>query len=83
MIKIDRLAMVALAAGSALLFAAPAGAVSSKVREACGADYKRFCPSYPPESAKARQCMRQAGKRLSTGCIDALADAGEIRRPRR
>jgi hypothetical protein len=83
MIKIDRLAMVALAAGSALVLAAPAGAVSSKVREACGADYKRFCPSYPPESAKARQCMRQAGKRLSTGCIDALADAGEIRRPRR
>jgi hypothetical protein len=83
MIKIDRLAMVAVAAGSALLLAAPAEAISSKVREACGADYKRFCPSYPPESAKARQCMRQAGKRLSTGCIDALADAGEIRRPRR
>jgi hypothetical protein len=57
--------------------------VSGKVREACGADYKRFCPSYDPNSSKARQCMRQAGKRLSTGCIDALVDAGEIRRPKR
>ena len=61
----------------------PSAAVSAKVRSACAGDYSNFCPAYPPDSAKARQCMRQAGKRLSTGCIDALADAGEIRRPRR
>lgn len=83
MFKLTNFVLVASAAGFALLAAVPASAVSSRVREACGADYQRFCPSYPPESAKARQCMRQAGKRLSVGCIDALADAGEIRRTRR
>ena len=83
MIKVKSFGAILLTAGCALIAAVPAHAVSGKVREACGADYQRFCPSYPPESAKARQCMRQVGKRLSVGCIDALADAGEIRRPRR
>jgi hypothetical protein len=83
MIKVKSFSAIALTAGCALIAAVPAHAVSGKVREACGADYQRFCPSYPPDSAKARQCMRQVGKRLSVGCIDALADAGEIRRPRR
>lgn len=83
MIKPKSMAVIAAAAGCALIAAVPAYAVSGKVREACGADYKRFCPSYDPNSAKARQCMRQVGKRLSVGCIDALVDAGEIRRPRR
>lgn len=83
MLKSKVFAAAAVAVGFALAAVQPANAVSGKVREACGADYKRFCPSYPPESSKARQCMRQVGKRLSTGCIDALVDAGEIRRPRR
>ena len=83
MIKVKSFGAILLTAGCALIAAVQPHAVSGKVREACGADYRRFCPSYPPESAKARQCMRQVGKRLSVGCIDALADAGEIRRPRR
>jgi hypothetical protein len=83
MIKMKSLAVFVVAGGCALMAAAPAHAVSAKVREACGADYKRFCPKYAPESTKARQCMRTVGKRLSVGCIDALVDAGEIRRPRR
>jgi hypothetical protein len=82
MIKLKSFGAIVAVAGCALIANAPAHAVTAKVREACGADYKRFCPSYPPESAKARQCMRQVGKRLSVGCIDALADAGEIRRQR-
>lgn len=80
MIKLHGFGAILVAAGCALIASVPAHAVNSKVREACGADYQRFCPSYPPDSAKARQCMRQVGKRLSVGCIDALADAGEIRR---
>lgn len=83
MIKLKSWAVLAAVAGCALVSVAPAEAVSAKVREACGADYKRFCPRYEPESSKARQCMRQVGKRLSVGCIDALVDAGEIRRPKR
>ncbi len=83
MIKTTSMTAMALAAGLAMIAVSPAGAVSAKVREACGSDYKRFCPKYDPESTKARQCMRSVGKRLSVGCIDALADAGEIKRPRR
>lgn len=83
MINKTNVVALAMAAGLAMIAAAPAGAVTSKVREACGADYKRFCPKYEPNSTKARQCMRSVGKRLSVGCIDALADAGEIRRPKR
>ncbi len=83
MIKMTCMAVLAMAAGLATIATVPAHAVSSKVREACGADYQRFCPKYEPNSTKARQCMRSMGKRLSVGCIDALADAGEIRRPRR
>lgn len=62
------------------LSSAPSLAVSAKIRSACAGDYQTFCPSYDPDSAKARQCMRQVGKRLSQHCIDALADAGEIPR---
>jgi hypothetical protein len=83
MLKITSMTAVAMVAGLAMIATSPAHAVSAKVREACGADYKRFCPKYEPNSTKARQCMRSVGKRLSVGCIDALADAGEIKRPRR
>lgn len=83
MIKMTSVTALAMAAGLAVIATSPAGAVNSKVREACGADYKRFCPKYEPNSTKARQCMRSVGKRLSVGCIDALADAGEIKKPKR
>lgn len=83
MINTKTMTALAMAAGMAMMAVSPAQAVSGRVREACGADYKRFCPQYEPNSTKARQCMRSVGKRLSVGCIDALADAGEIKRPRR
>lgn len=60
-----------------------AAAVSAKVRNACAGDYSRFCPAYDPNSAQARQCMRQVGRRLSSHCIDALEDAGEISRSKK
>ena len=76
--------IAALAAlGTAALLTAPADAASGKIRAACTDDYYRFCPAYEPDTPKMRQCMRQAGKRLSAKCIDALVDAGEVRRPKR
>jgi hypothetical protein len=71
------------ALGAIAILAGPATAAGQKVRSACKDDYFRFCPSYEPDSAKMRQCMRAAGKRLSARCLDALADAGEIRRSKR
>lgn len=76
-------AVAAAALAMTGLLVIPAEAVSSKVRSLCKDDYLRFCPSYEPDSKQARQCMRQVGKRLSPRCIEALADAGEIRRRKR
>lgn len=59
-----------------------AGAVSGSVKNSCANDYFKFCPSHAVGSSSLRQCMRQVGKRLSNGCIDALVKSGEIKRPR-
>ena len=68
-------------AGLALVSGGSAAiAQDSRVRSACSGDYHRFCPSYQVGSAQLRSCMRQAGKRLSPGCVDALVDSGEISR---
>lgn len=66
-----------------VLGAAAASAASAKVERACKNDYFQFCPSYEVGSAGLRSCMRQAGKRLSPRCIDALRDSGEIPRGKR
>lgn len=76
-------APLAASLSALLLWAGPAAAVTAKVRSACADDYTRFCPAYSPDSAQARQCMRQVGRRLSQRCIDALEDAGEIPRSKR
>jgi hypothetical protein len=63
-----------------MLPANAAFAVSERVKSACSSDYHRFCPSHAVGSSSLRACMRQVGKRLSSSCIDALVDAGEIKR---
>ena len=60
--------------------AANAYTYSSRVKSACKTDFYKFCPSYKLESAELRECMRGAGFNISTRCLDALADAGEIPR---
>lgn len=76
-----RYAVAALAVLSAAIFLADvASAASGRVRSACKDDYFRFCPAYAPDTPQLRSCMRQVGKRLSARCVDALVDAGEIRR---
>jgi hypothetical protein len=74
---------LALALGTAALCASSAMAASARVERACKNDYLQFCPSYEVGSAGLRSCMRQAGKRLSPRCIDALRDSGDIPRNKR
>ena len=50
------------------------------VKAACKTDYYKFCPSYKLDTPQLKACIRSAGGNLSTKCIDALADAGEIAR---
>lgn len=77
------IAVTALALGAVLLGANAASAASAKVERYCKNDYLQFCPAYEVGSAGLRSCMRQAGRRLSPRCIDALRDSGEIPRNRR
>lgn len=76
-------AALTLALGAVFVSASAAGAASPRVERACKGDYLQFCPSYEVGSAGLRSCMRQAGKRLSPRCIDALRDSGEIPRNKR
>jgi hypothetical protein len=62
---------------SALTFsAADAGEVPKAVKRACRGDYFAYCSMHRVGSPELRQCMRDNGKRLSRGCVDALVAAG-------
>jgi hypothetical protein len=58
----------------------PAAAISSQVKIACKADYFAHCSAHAVGSPGLRQCMRNVGRRLSPGCINALVAAGEVPR---
>ena len=64
----------------ALTAAGDATAYSARVKSACKADFYKFCPSYKLDTPQLRACMRSAGGNISSRCIDALADSGEISR---
>jgi hypothetical protein len=73
--------IAAIAIGFGVLAAQSAAhAYSGRVKSACKADFYKFCPSYKLESPQLRACMRSAGGNISSRCLDALADAGEIPR---
>jgi hypothetical protein len=83
-----RAAFRALVAGSlaagfvALAVADAEAAVNAKVRRACASDYKRLCPAYKVGSNQLRACMESKSSEISSNCIDALIDAGEVDRRR-
>ena len=79
MMKSTNLAALAVALGSAS--AAPsAQAYSDRVNNACKSDYYSFCSAHPVGSTGLRRCMEANGRSISTRCVNALADAGEIPR---
>ncbi len=78
-----RRGIVALVGAGALVFAIclPASAaITAKVKKACAGDYKRLCPSYKVGSAQLRACMEAKQFEISSGCVSALIDAGEVGR---
>ena len=46
--------------------------VSGAMREACRADYQKFCATLQPGGGRIRQCMLENADRLSPQCKDAL-----------
>ena len=75
-------ARAAVAAGvtlaTVILSTNDAHAVSLAVKLACASDYYAHCSQYAVGTPAVRQCMRAHGKELSSGCISALVDAGEV-----
>jgi hypothetical protein len=55
-----------------------ADAFSARVRRACAGDYHRLCPSYKIDTPQLRTCMEANGILISSPCISALVDSGEI-----
>ncbi|CFX01745.1 conserved exported protein of unknown function [Candidatus Filomicrobium marinum] len=74
-----RRAVSAVVFASTLVFSvSQAGAVSLSVKRACIGDYLSYCSAHSVGSSSLRQCMRDAGPRLSRGCVNALVAAGEV-----
>ena len=53
---------------------------SKQVQRACVNDYKRYCGEYGVGTSALRSCMKRAGKRLSSGCVNALVASGQVSR---
>ena len=63
---------------SLLLSAVCAQAYSSRVTDACKTDYYQHCSQFSVGTEELRQCMRKVGEGLSTPCLVALVQEGEI-----
>jgi hypothetical protein len=64
--------------GALALTIVAAQAISPQVKSACKQDYLLHCNGHPVGSASLRQCMRAVGEGLSTPCLVALVNDGEI-----
>lgn len=75
------LVALALSALSLAPVAPPAeAAVNQRVKKACSGDYKRLCPRYKVGTAQLRACMEAKASEISSACINALIDSGEVNR---
>jgi hypothetical protein len=54
---------------------APSAPQATPVREACAADFKKFCPDVQPGGGRMRACIAEHRDDLSQGCRDALQQA--------
>ncbi len=66
-IGVFALPFLAVAAG-----AAEPQVSKSALREACKADYQRYCANVPRGNGRIKQCMRDNLKNLSEPCRQAL-----------
>lgn len=77
--RLSKLALnVVIVAASSALISTSAAAYSQKVKDACSADYGSLCAKYKQGSAELRRCFESNRRVLSTECVQALVDAGEV-----
>lgn len=69
-----------LASAALLVVPTGAGAVGFKTQFSCASDYYSYCSEHSVGSPGLRKCMRANGPRLSSACINALIEDGEVSR---
>lgn len=74
--RMQSFVVVALAAVS--LAGTSAYAYSEKVKQACSSDYGSLCAKYKQGSSELRRCFESNRRVLSTECVQALVNAGEV-----
>jgi hypothetical protein len=77
---VTRSAIVFATAFVCLTTVASAESYSSRVRNACTGDAQRLCPKQKLGSSEMRYCMEARARSLSSGCVRALEDDGQIPR---
>jgi hypothetical protein len=78
MTKIRTALDIVVAVSALALMWTPAFAYSQKVKDACSADYGSLCAKYKQGSSELRRCFESNRRVLSTECVQALVDAGEV-----
>ncbi len=69
---------IAIAAGAVALMSTTAFAYSQKVKDSCSSDYASLCAKYKQGSSELRRCFESNRRVLSTECVQALVNAGEV-----
>ena len=54
---------------------------SADVRQACHADFQKFCPGVRPGGGRIKECMAPHKDELSPACRDALFKAAQEHAP--
>jgi hypothetical protein len=76
--RVAILAAIAVYAVGAVVISSAASAYDERVRRACTGDYRRLCGQYKPSSPQLRTCMEANAFSISSPCISALVDSGEV-----
>jgi len=61
-----------------VIFPAAAGNVTERMKRDCRTDYHRYCKGLELGSEKLRACMSRSIRGVSTRCIGALVDGGQM-----
>lgn len=69
---------IVIALGVVALTGTSAFAYSQKVKDACSADYASLCGKYKQGSSELRRCFESNRRVLSSECVQALVNAGEV-----
>lgn len=73
-------AYAAILASVLMVLPAVAAAVTEREQRDCRAEYQRYCKTYTLGSEGLRACMSRSARKLSTMCVNALVEAGEMTR---